>query len=143
MKLQFALGMAALAVLLAASPLPAQTFEIHATIPFQFTVGQKTLPAGEYTFSSPLARGVVGIWNRDLNKLYGTLAQPGYARSLNDGKVELVFHRYGQSYFLSEIRNGSGAMTYLFPEAKLEAEHRKVSGHTPGAALTILATPAR
>lgn len=144
MKLQLQLGLAILAMALAAASSPAQTFEINVAIPFQFTVGEQTLPAGQYNFSSGVARGVVGIWNKDTNKIYAATFQPGYVgRRPSEADAVLVFQRYGEAYFLSEIRNGMNATAYSFPEAKLESEHRKAAGRAPGAVLTILPAPSR
>jgi len=47
----FALSVSTLAVALAL-PLMADTFTVKANIPFQFTVGDKVLPAGEYMVKS-------------------------------------------------------------------------------------------
>jgi len=69
-------------------------------IPFTFTVANHTLPPGRYTVTH-IGGTVVGIFN---SHHQGTVA----LTSEVDGKVfstagKMVFHRYGNIYFLSEI----------------------------------------
>ena len=78
--------------------------EIRASIPFDFTVRGKTLPAGEYTItrigdepSSLLMRNVRG---RHENVIFDT--KPTDVHRLPRRDV-LVFNKYGDSYFLEEV----------------------------------------
>ncbi len=74
---------------------------VIADIPFAFTVGDKTLPAGEYRVRAMTASGdALAIGSRDdsvvrLSNSIETSKAPEQAK--------LVFHRYGQRYFLSEV----------------------------------------
>ena len=78
---------------------------IHATIPFDFTVRGKTLPAGRYEFSR-INDGPAGliVFNRDNNRHVMFETEP-VERSRNATRGELIFHRYGDTYFLYEIWN--------------------------------------
>jgi hypothetical protein len=58
------LSMAALAILLAA-PVSAQTITVKASVPFDFVVGARTMPAGEYVVSTGRDFGVLQIRNVD------------------------------------------------------------------------------
>ena len=90
-----------LAVLLAASTAVGQSNQgdTIANIPFAFTVGNYTLPPGRYT---------VTRWNENALRIVNSQNQGAFAlkykverRTPESSKV--VFHRYGNAYFLSEI----------------------------------------
>src|SRR6266487_1849608 len=73
-------------------------------IPFSFIVGEKTLPAGEYTVE-PNRRDYGNIWlvqSRDgrTSALFITMSVQA---SETQEKTKLVFHKYGDQYFLSQI----------------------------------------
>lgn len=80
------------------------TTEARANIPFQFIVGDKSLPAGKYAVRPNKGSRVVAIDNRD---------SQGSARRLTSEimgnrkeNARLVFHRYGNRYFLAEVWMG-------------------------------------
>lgn len=90
--------------LLLASPwVYAQTIRVNARVPFDFIVNGTTLPAGEYTVQSLSNDGkTLFIRSKDLKDQ--TLVMSISCQSLNPSdKTKLVFHRYGNSYFLSRI----------------------------------------
>jgi hypothetical protein len=78
----------------------AQDLELQARIPFQFTVGNTTLPAGTYHISSPWP-GLIRIDNADKNVGAGTSTTPDYQD--RRGGDKLVFHKYGEQYFLHAV----------------------------------------
>lgn len=75
-----------------------------ANIPFSFIVGGRTLPAGEYTVKSN-RKDHDDVWlvqSRDghASALFTTMS----VRSIEiQEKSKLVFHKYGDRYFLSQI----------------------------------------
>lgn len=79
----------------------------RANVPFDFTVGETTLAAGNYAIASATAAG-------DCLKITNTKAKGAAVRltiPLN-GEVQhgkLVFHRYGQRYFLAEVWTDGGS----------------------------------
>jgi hypothetical protein len=91
---------AALALAAAGYAQSAQPLQV--TVPFDFVAGSRTLTAGQYTVSQPVntsavafrsargAPGVVVITQR--------VESPG-----RRGIAKLVFHRYGDRYFLAEV----------------------------------------
>lgn len=98
------------------------------TIPFEFHVGATKLPAGTYTVSrgdNSLARltnhrgNVVGIL---------TIGTPNKARN-RDGS--LVFNKYEDTYFLSEIRWQDRETAGVLPKSKLEIEVARNFGAPP------------
>ncbi len=90
--------MAALVSAHAQSPGP-----VVADIPFEFAVGGKSLRAGEYSLRAFTTNGdALLISSKDSNDKAIRLTQSIQARIVpQQGK--LVFHRYGQRYFLSEV----------------------------------------
>lgn len=74
---------------------------VTANIPFEFVVGDQTLPAGKYTVKT-ITMGSQVLAIRSQNKT--ALRQSNSLRaSKAQDKGKLVFHRYGQRYFLSEV----------------------------------------
>lgn len=141
MKFKLAAGMAFLGLALAAAPLAAQTYRLEAAIPFSFAVGSHTMPAGQYEIQN-LAKGVAKIYNQDLRKPLAVSYQAGAMPSSRMGGEEaiLIFHRYGEAYFLAEIRDGYSATVYIFPEAQRERELRRASTMgKPYETLTVVA----
>ncbi len=94
---------AALVILLAipASTLYAQSEGTWFKVPFPFVVADKQMPAGYYHVES-LYWNAVGIQRSGGNASVITLAQP--TRVPAGGGVKLIFHKYGDRYFLSDAR---------------------------------------
>src|ERR1700752_1067780 len=78
--------------------------EIRASIPFDFTVRGKTLPAGDYTITrigdEPSTLLMRNVHNKSEHALFET--EPMDVRRIA-GRDVLVFNRYGDSYFLEEV----------------------------------------
>lgn len=97
-------------------------------IPFDFIVGEKMLPAGEYTVA-PNRSDSLNVWlvqSRDghVNALFTT----GSVRATEtQEKTRFVFHQYGDQYFLSQIWTigGNSGRELLMP--RLEREVAKNS----------------
>lgn len=78
----------------------AQSNGVRATVPFDFTVGNELLPSGTYTFQQGSSHVIV-IRNRDKPISAMSIVNQSYHKASNGGK--LLFHRYGDRYFLSEV----------------------------------------
>jgi len=76
---------------------------LRATIPFDFTVRGKTLPAGEYEVRrlSDAPEGLI-IQNEHNHTRAVFETESVQARNVQR-HGEIVFHRYGDSYFLYEV----------------------------------------
>jgi len=81
---------------------------LKANIPFDFSAANRTLPAGEYTVSNTnAASGTIVVRNTDGNKAVALIASPFSPK--NEAKqAMLVFHRYGDQYFLAKVINAGG-----------------------------------
>ena len=80
----------------------AQSGHLRAQIPFGFYVGESLLPAGEYELQV-LENGVVRVFNQDnyASVMFNTVRSANPARQ--SGRAQVIFNRYGDDYFLSEM----------------------------------------
>ena len=93
----------ALAFVTAVASANAQSRLARAEVPWEFNANNATLPAGQY-YIADLATGggVVKISNTKEAKSLFAMTVP-LSRNGNTEKGKLVFHRYGNRYFLAEI----------------------------------------
>ena len=115
MKRILAITLFAASSLAAAGNLSAQNHQMKANIPFAFTMGSKTLPAGSYTISS-LSSNAVTVRNNQNRMAAITTVYDSGKQSPNS---VLVFHRYGDQYFLEAILSPN-AMNVSVPRCKRE-----------------------
>lgn len=99
--------MVALALAAAAVPANAQSRNnMVSNIPFEFVVGDKTLPAGEYNVRAiNEARDALIIQGTENGKAAMRLSN-STGELKNRAHARLVFHLYGQRYFLAQVWNG-------------------------------------
>jgi hypothetical protein len=97
--------------------------QVKVNVPFSFTVGTSTMPAGSYTIKSDFgSRDLVYLTNWGENAKSFALGIPEPGTPSETGK--LVFHRVGDQYFLSDIRCPNASMNIHFPETKAEKRVR-------------------
>jgi hypothetical protein len=78
------------------------TNPLRAKIPFDFTVGGKTLPAGVYRVIPTTTTNVLLMRSEDGRE--GVLIQTnGVQTRLNQDNTKLVFRRYDDQHFLAQI----------------------------------------
>ena len=88
-------------VMLTATSVCAQTSTtLMANIPFEFVIGNRAFPAGEYTFRCRFTN-VIQIQSLDRGESMFVLAGP--AKGKRKTRNELGFNRYGDKYFLSRL----------------------------------------
>lgn len=100
---------------------------IRASIPFDFIVRGRTLPAGNYEITrindEPIGLLIRNVDHKRDKAMFET--EPVYVNRASRKDV-LVFHRYGDEYFLSEVfTTGEDTGRELMPshaERKLERE---------------------
>ena len=80
--------------------------KVVADIPFEFSVGYKTMPAGEYAVRTVTSSGNALMIQSADGKLAAVRLSDETERAKNNSHARLVFHRYGQRYFLAEVWNG-------------------------------------
>jgi hypothetical protein len=91
-------------------------------IPFTFHVRDAALPAGTYTVEEFVTTGTVLITNNETGKAVLTLAPANRAGDTDESK--LVFNKYGDRYFLSELWFAGKGAGDCVPVGKLEREVR-------------------
>src|SRR5882724_11917102 len=117
---------------------------IRAKIPFDFNVGENKLPAGEYTFSSlsgDYGSKVISVSSADVSAhvFQSTFA----ARSLTPkDESTLVFHKYGDQYFLEQIWSGGEQEGTQLPESRGERTARRQLAQTQQSNMSGSATGA-
>jgi hypothetical protein len=119
MKRTTAIALIAMANFVLAGTSFAQSNGVRATVPFDFTVGNRLLPAGTYTIEKqPKNASVIMIRSHDKPIATLSLVNPDGNKSPNGGK--LLFHRYGGQYFLSEILCDQADMNVAISASKTE-----------------------
>jgi hypothetical protein len=78
------------------------TDTLKANIPFDFSVGNKTLPGGVYTVRPITSTGMLRIRREDGREAVMIQTNGVIARQAQD-QTKLVFRRYGNKYFLVQI----------------------------------------
>ena len=124
-----------LAMFLAAASGNAQSLEppIRVNVPFDFVVANKTLPSGEYLISrkQPTAGDLLlGVTNKDNNVNALSFTVPVQARTPTD-KGKLVFHRYGDQYFLSEVWPAGATTGRVVSKSRAERDLEKKANQSP------------
>jgi hypothetical protein len=101
-------GFLVLAIMAAAQVTRAQQ-AIIVNVPFEFTAGDTKLPAGEYTVGKPSSDSpVLLIARTDRSE---AILVPSNAAQANEAPSDskLVFHKYGDRYFLAQVWTAGSA----------------------------------
>jgi hypothetical protein len=117
MKRITATALFTLAALVTAGGAMAQDRAVRATLPFDFTAGDRLLPAGNYEISSVWSN-VIEIRNRDKGTAIMVTTTYDSHESRNGSK--LVFDRLGDQYFLREVLAQAAAINVNLPPTKAE-----------------------
>jgi hypothetical protein len=89
------------------------------TIPFDFFVGADKLPAGEYTLRAEDSSAAMRIQRRDQStSAYFSIRPIEGPKIQNQSK--LVFHKYGDDYFLSQVWTAGRATGEQLSKTKRE-----------------------
>jgi hypothetical protein len=102
----------------------AQNPAVKANVPFTFSVNGAWLPAGTYTVGSAgLSSNTIQIGSQE--KHAGALAL-GMVDTNDPAKGgQLIFHRYGERYFLSEVRYSHSSTKIRLTVSKAEKQARE------------------
>jgi hypothetical protein len=95
----------------------AQSRGVQATVPFDFTVGNKLLPSGTYTINEESSHVII-IRSHDKPIAALSTVNQNDHKAPNGGK--LMFHKYGSQYFLSEVLCDSANLNVEVPLSKTE-----------------------
>ncbi len=100
------------------------SFRIRAEIPFDFQIGKKKMPKGEYTFETVNDVGTVLIRNEKGSKAMNFNAIKD--KLTDKHKSKLVFRRYGDQYFLSRIWDGNSETIWKIDKSSAEKKVAKL-----------------
>jgi hypothetical protein len=105
-----------------------QSIRAVAQVPFDFVIGDKVLPAGEYTVNSMTQDGsILRIHNDEAGQAATRVTITVVAKSRNS-QSRLIFHRYGQTYFLAEVWREGDSEGRLLTQSKKERSMRHELG---------------
>lgn len=107
-------------VLMALVAANAQKTSATVNIPFSFTVDGVRMPAGEYRISSNSER-VVNLQHVGGPEAKATMTNNG-SSTKSDGRAKLVFHKYGNAYFLAAawLPNSDHAREFYASENEIQ-----------------------
>ena len=136
MKKQIAVAVVLMAAAIAAGQCYAQRTTCKADVPFAFQVANGTMPAGEYLIQR--------MTNTNEGVQYTMIRRSDSSRAVvaltvavdgKNGKAEpgLVFHTYGNSYFLSEIWTSQDQGQQLL----LCNREKELAGETTGSEVAV------
>ena len=111
---------------------------LKVTVPFDFTVGNALLPAGQYTIHSSTP-GVIMVQSTDRKYNTSIVTTHGNGESSDGSKI--VFDVYGHQYFLHRILCPTSlAMNVDVPTSKLEKKVRSREAMLARGEQTLLAS---
>jgi len=94
---------------------------IRANIPFEFSIGDKLLPAGEYRIQQVNPSSDVAMLQiANANGEARVLVRVRSMRARDTNRTELVFNRYGSSYFLSTLAIEGSVDAWQAPKSHTE-----------------------
>ncbi len=124
----------ALAILAGASAIASAAptgSSIVVKVPFAFTIGSSTLPAGDYTLTDK-GNDIVQIQGSEANVLFRAWrAESGETSK----RASVVFHRYGDRYFLAGVQSADGAK--VVKAAQSDDEERLASAGAKPQVVTV------
>ena len=109
---------------------------VVASIPYNFTAADTPMPAGDYRVISVDNGATVTIQQLDGPNRATVSAQLGRGDSV-PSVAKLLFHRYGQRYFLSQVLNADSETTFKISRSQAEIE--LLREHVSPAATEVIA----
>jgi hypothetical protein len=94
----------------------------QANVPFDFNVGSQTLPAGRYLFeriNRQTIQETILLRTAEGRAIMMVRMMPADARSKQE-HARLIFHRYGERYFLSQLVTPGDDFGLELPKSRFE-----------------------
>ncbi|MGH9800471.1 MAG: hypothetical protein ACRD82_08920 [Blastocatellia bacterium] len=107
-----------------ANAAPLFGFKIKADIPFDFQVGKKKMPKGDYTIESVGQGGTILIRREKGGKAVNVITV--IDKHTDKHKSKLMFRRYGDQYFLARIWDGSSETVLKIEKTSAEKKVAKM-----------------
>jgi hypothetical protein len=100
------------------------TQKIVARVPFEFVVGSKVVPSAVWIVQ-PATMDAKTLVIRNIAAAVGLFSNASLLEAKRTaGAYALVFHKYGNRYFLSGVKIAGNRTSYRLSESKGEAEMR-------------------
>jgi len=107
----------------------AQSRPLEVIVPFAFEVGNKAMPAGSYRLESmPTGNGSLHVLRSNSVESRLTISTMATVTNSGTSAPSLVFHQYGNRYFLAQIRTGGGHARELYPSSQEKELSRSERG---------------
>jgi len=124
-----------LAIFAATASANAQSLErpIRVNVPFDFVVANKKLPAGKYLISRAQPNAgdlLLAVTSKDNLVNTFSFTVPVQVLTPTD-KGKLVFHRYGEQYFLSEVWPAGATTGRVVAKSRAERDLEKKPSQSP------------
>jgi hypothetical protein len=124
--------------LLLSAAAQAQTTQLKVMVPFEFIAGNVQLPAGEYEVTSAGSWGGPTLLVRNVNSKGGSFVVSFSCSSKKPAAdAKLVFHRYGQQYFLAEVWNRNSS---LGNQIRVNSRQTQLAGNQSGDEVVLIAS---
>ena len=131
-------GMLTLALLAATQTVRAQE-PVLVNIPFAFAAGDATLPAGEYRVEKVRdGSPVMLIRSTEGSPAIIVMTSPASANEPQE-KAKLIFHRYGNHYFLTQVWSAGSSRGRELPKSTREKEQALAANNAGPEQVTIVA----
>lgn len=112
----------AFTVLFLATTAHAQHESVKATVPFDFVVGDRAYPAGEYTVKT-LGESDITLRIDKTQEADGGVINSNSCRQLQaSNQTKLVFRRVGENYFLYQVWTAGDSQGREFPISRRELQ---------------------
>jgi hypothetical protein len=122
---RFVTAFAAVAAFATIAPVQAQDVDLIARVPFEFSVGNAGLPRDTYRVSRMNGHPEMLIMRGERKGVFVRTQEVRLPRT--SAAPSLLFHRYGDQYFLREIRlEGSTRLDLPEAQAERDAAERRV-----------------
>jgi hypothetical protein len=123
------------------SAMPAKA-EVRITIPFDFSVGKVSLPSGTYSVTrTGAAHSLLQLCHKQgKGDAVATINSIQSNREALSDKDKLVFHRYGNQYFLAQFWTQGSSVGFELPTSEAE---RQISERLPEPTTEILTASSR
>ncbi len=112
--------------------------QVVVTIPFQFVVAGKTLPAGTYRVNRVSDDRWAGLIFSSFENRASAIVHPIEVESTPDGKAHLSFETAGDEHFLSKIETADNVFTIPVSRAAILLASEK--SHTNGSSGSSVGT---
>jgi hypothetical protein len=118
--------LSSLTLLSAAAAFAQNGAALRADVPFDFRIGQKILPAGQYDVHSAAMGKALSIQRVD-SKAGAVVLVHDVQAFKTPQKGSLVFNRYGDTYFLAKVWSPGDSQGRAIPQTKSEREFARNS----------------